>query len=373
MSTHPDSVGDLLGRMLVQRSPGMLSLDGPVPVELPPFEAPSLEGLTVAVPQPAPVTEEDVLARFEELCHLHAPRRDRAPGEEVVEGDEVLLDVVAYSNGRLIPFSARVDWWAEMAPEPLLPGFFEELLGVQVGLTVPMDITLPDTYVVESLRGTTARFIVEVKAAREVALVDPESPELLARLGLGSTLDETLDSIAEALFAEREEEAERELRERVLDALVQRTEAELPASLVDKELRIRWAQLEYPALVAKDFSAEELEEAWEGWRTDGLSRLDAEWRLRAAMALRAIIERDDVQPDPEDVEAFCDAIAESTGSSREELQGLLESNPTLAERFEHLLMHGTALDYVLSKVELTSDEEAEPTSDAPAPAEPRPP
>jgi trigger factor len=369
MSTYPDSVGDLLGRMLVQRSPGMLSLDGPVSVEVPPCEAPSLEGLAVAVPKPAPVTEEDVLARFEDLCHLHAPRRDRAPGDEVVEGDEVLLDVVAYSNGKLIPFSVRVDWWAEMAPEPLLPGFFEELLGDQVGVTVPMDLTLPDTYAVESLRGTTARFIVEIKAAREVAQVDPESPELLARLGLGSTLDETLDRIAETLFDEREEEAERVLRERVLDALVQRTEVELPASMVDQELRSRWARLEYPALVRKDFSSEELEEAWEGWRTDLLTRLDAEWRLRGAIALRAIIERDDLQPAPEEVVELRDAIAETTGSSPEALQGLLESNPFLAEHFESLLMHGTALDYVLSKVELVSDEETEPTSDEPAPAE----
>lgn len=41
----------------------------------------------------------------------------------------------------------------------------------------------------------------------------------------------------------------------------------------------------------------------------------------------------------------------------------------VAERFEHLLMHGTALDYILSKVELVSDVEAEPTSDKPASAE----
>jgi trigger factor len=140
----------------------------------------------------------------------------------------------------------------------------------------------------------------------------------------------------------------------VLDVLVQRTEVELPPSLIDEEIRHRWAQQEYPVLVDKDFTTDELEEAWQGWRTHAATRLDAEWRLRVALALRAIAARDGIQPRIEDAEALCDAIAESAGVRPEELEELFDSTPAVVQRFESLILHAAALDHVLSKVELTA-------------------
>ena len=361
MSTQPDSpaggaeysLGDLQGLMLLKRSAGSLALDGTAAVRLPSVQAPSLEGLSVAVPAPVPVTEDDIMERFDALCRERAPRRERTPGEEVAEGDDVLLDVLGYANGRLIPFSVRTDWWAEVAPEPLLPGFFEALVGAKVGLSIGVELVLPETYAVASLRGATARFIVDVKAAREVTSLEADSPELLARLDPGATLEDVLQWLAEELLEEREAEARRELQERVLDALIQRTHAELPQGLIDEELRHRWAAVEYPVLVSKDFTPEELEEAWEGWRTDAATRLDAEWRLRGALALQAVAARDGVRPVFEDAEALHDAIIGSTEVSSEELEKLFDTSPGVLQRFENLVMHAAALEHVLSKVEVT--------------------
>jgi trigger factor len=361
MSTQPDSsaggaeysLGDLQGLMLLKRSSGSLALDGTTMVRLPSVQAPSLEGLSVVVPARAPVTEDDIMERFDALCRERAPRRERTPGEEVAEGDDVLLDVLGYADGRLIPFSVRTDWWAEVAPEPLLPGFFEALVGARVGLSIGVELVLPETYAVASLRGATARFIVDVKAAREVTSLEVDSPELLARLDSGATLEDVLQRLAEELIEEREAEAQRELQERVLDALIQRTHVELPQGLIDEEIRHRWAVAEYPVLVGKDFTPDELDDAWEGWRTDTATRLDAEWRLRGALALQAIAERDGVRPTFENAEALHDAITGSTEVSSEELEKLFDTSPGVLQRFENLVMHAATLDHVLSKVEVT--------------------
>jgi trigger factor len=345
------SLGELQGQLLLKKSVGALTLDGPARLKLPSVQAPSLEGLTVEAPERAPITGEDIQERFEALCRAHAPRRDRQVGEEVALGDDVLLDVLGYAHGRLIPFSVRLDWWTELAPEPLLPGFFEALAGAKVGVSAAVAIELPQTYAVESLRGATAEFIVEVKAAQELGPVDLESPEFLASLGLGSTLEEALEQVAEALAIEREVAARRELEERVLEVLLERTPLELDPSLIDEEIRQRWLQAEYPALVAKDFDAEELQEAWEGWRTDASTRIDAEWRLRVALVLQAIVLRDGVQPQRDEVEALFDEVAESSQVPVEELVKRLESpDSPMSERFANLVMQAAALRHVLSKV-----------------------
>jgi trigger factor len=351
------SLGDLQGLLLLKRAPGMQALEGPaaVTLPLPVIPAPSLEGLRVAATPPAPVTEEDLLERLEALFQERAPRRERAPAEEVALGDEVLLDVVGYAHGALIPFSVRVDWRTMVAEDPLLPGFFESLVGAQVGLSMDVELQLPDTYTVATLRGATARFLVDVKAAYELQPLDFESPELLPRLGLGATLEEAMSHIAEALTDEREAEARHALQERVLDALVERTEVDIPERLVDEEIRLRWLEREQPVLASKNFTQEEMEEAWQGWRQDPLTRLEAEWRLRVAVALRAICIRDDIQPDPEDVEALGSAIAEAARLPLQRLEQQLRSTPGLAERFTHLVLHTAALDHVMSQVELISD------------------
>ncbi|QSQ26899.1 peptidylprolyl isomerase [Pyxidicoccus parkwayensis] len=350
------SLGELQGLMLLKRAPGMQALESPSAVTLPSVAAPSLDGLQVEAVAPAPVTEEDLLERLEDLVSERSPHRERSLGEEVESGDIVLLDVMGYAHGALIPFSVRADWRARVSEDPLLPGFFESLEGAEVGLSMDVRLQLPDSYPVESLRGATARFLVDVKAAYEPQPVDFDSPDLLSGLGLGNTLEETLELIAETLAEEREAEARRELRDRVLDALVERTDVVVPETLIDQEIRLRWLEQEQPVLASRNFTLDEMEEAWQGWRTDAATRLDAEWRLRGAVALRAIIEQDDVRPEPEDVEAIRDALAERMGASPEELQAQFESNQVLADRFEHLVMHGTALDYVLSKVTLVSDE-----------------
>jgi trigger factor len=363
MSTRHDSTagrseqsfGELQGQLLLKNSVGSLALDGVARVKLPTVQAPSLEGLTVAAPELAPLTGEELQERFEALCREHAPRRDREECEEVALGDDVLLDILGYANGKLIPFSVRLDWWTQVAPEPLLPGFFESLEGAKVGMSFAVALELPETYAVESLRGATAEFIVEVKAAQEVGPVDVESPEFLASLELGSTLEEVLEQVGEALASEREAAARRELEERVLDALLERTPLELNPSVIDEEIRQRWLQAEYPALVAKNFSLEEIQESWEGWRMDTGTRVDAEWRLRVALVLQAIVARDGVQPQRDEVEELFDAVAESSQVPVEELVRRLESpGSAVSERFANLVMQAAGLRHVLSKVQLSA-------------------
>lgn len=361
MSTSDDSTGsgkgmtlaELQGMRLLQRAPGMQALESAEPTKLPSVqEAPSLEELEVAVPTLWPPTEDDLVERFTALCRERSPRRDRAPGEDVALGDDVLLNVLGYANGRLIPFSARADWWTEATPDPLFPGFFEALVGAKVGLSIAVTLLLPETYAVESLRGAEARFLVDVKAAREVTLLTDESPELFSLLELGSTLDEVMENIARQLTYEREQQAQHEFQERVLDEVAGRTRTEVPQSLLDEEIRRAWTESEYPQLAHRNFEQEELQEALEGWLSDPFTRLDAERRLRISLGLQAIIAREQVQPREEDLVMLIDDIAESTQTTRQELGRLLQSDPAVMRRFENLALHKMAVDHVLSKVKL---------------------
>jgi len=345
------SLGEMQGRMLLsKRLPQTLVLEDSS-IELPPVEAPSLEGLKVARPVLAPVTGEDLFERFQELRLQVATRRDLAPGAPVSEGNEALLDVVGYALGQLMPFSARTGWWALVRPEPILPGFFEALVGAPVGARKEITVTLPPDYPVEALREVPARFVVEVRAARELSVPEEDSPECLALLGRGGTLEEAMQHIRKEIVDERMAEARIALRDQVLDLLVERSGAEVPSSLVDEEIRRQWQAVEQPALQHWKLSAHELQAALESWQWAPHMRGETERRLKRVLVLAAIAARDKIQPRAQDLEALMVSMAGMAHLPREEWKRVVESDPAMAQRVQNLLLQQATFDHVVAKVE----------------------
>lgn len=191
-------------------------------VVLPEVEAPSLEGLSVTLPAPRGFSAEQVQERFLELARAHATERYRYPGEQISWGDEVLLDLAGYSQGRLMPFSLRTEVWLSVRAEPLLPGLYEALVGRSPGEGLAVDLTVPESYPVESLRGIPARFVVHIRAARQVTYPDLESAGFLQAFGRGGTLREAMHGVVRQM--EDEADAAGLTLEAVADAL--RTEPE---------------------------------------------------------------------------------------------------------------------------------------------------
>jgi trigger factor len=345
------SLGEMQGRMLLsKRLPQTLVLEESS-IELPPLEAPSLEGLKVPRPELAPVTAEELIERFQELRLQLAPRIELAPGVQVAEGNEALVDVMGHALGQLIPFSTRTGWWTPVKPDPILPGFFEALVGVPVGTRKEITVTLPPDYPVESLREVPARFVVEVRAARELAAPDADSPACLALLGRGATIEEAMQHIRQELVDERMAAARIEVRDQILDLLAERSEVEVPSSLVDEEIRRQWQGGEQPALQHWKVSAQELQAALENWQCAPHMRAEAERRLKTALVLAAIAARDKIQPRAQDLEAFMTSMAGMSHLPREEWKRVLESNPAMALRAHNLLLQQATLDHVISKVE----------------------
>jgi trigger factor len=273
-----------------------------------------------------------------------------ARGAPVAEGHEVVLDVVGHAQGRPIPFSARLGWTALVRPDPLLPGFFEALVGAPVGANKEIPVTLPPDYPVEALRGAAARFTVEVKAARELHLPEEDSPEGLKMLGRGATIEEAMVSIRKELLEEHVAEARRQLKEHVWNLLLERCVVEVPVSLVDEEIRRQWVATEQPALQRWKASPQEMQQALQSWQDDPRTQAETERRLGVALLLGAIVARDKIQPSAKDLEDFVKGMAAMSNMSPEAYKKVLANDRTAAQRVQDLLLHVAATNHVMSKV-----------------------
>ncbi len=322
------------------------------PVELPQVAAPSLEGLSITVPVPEGFSAEQVQERFQELARPYATERYRLPTEALAWGDEVLLNIVGYAKGRLIPFSVRTHVWLTLAPEPLLPGFYETLCGHSPGESLVVDVVLPDEYPVEALRGAPARFLVDIQAARQVTYPDPESPEFLEAFGRGGTLEVATRLVVAQMKDEAAQMLLAQAQQLVLHAVASRVQVEIPAQLIDEEIRRRWGASEGRALLELNFSDEEQEESLSGWLEDRATREEVEQRLRISLALGAICNRDGLSLSPELVEELLRKEAAAAGLSMDEVADALRAEPRRLAQIDQVAWHLMAVDHVMRQVKV---------------------
>ncbi len=322
------------------------------PVKLPQVKAPSLEGLSVKVPKASGFSEADLISRLHELERALGTRRDRANGEACALGDDVKLDSVGYCDKKLIPFSARFGLWMELAPQVQLPGFAELIAGKNVGDSIQFLITLPKTYPVESLRGKSASFIVDLREATEVKPLSAEDPTFLARAGRGKTLDEVMHSLREELEVELARMMVVEGENLVLDELVKRAKVTVPKELVDEEIRRHWGQVEGKELVERKFDVDEQNEALNLWLADPPTRADVERRLQVSLVLKAIGERDKLSLSPEKMESLIANSASAFGFSKQQVHEGLREKGEQTQKMANVAYHLMMVEYVMGKAKL---------------------
>lgn len=326
------------------------------PVELPQAIPPQLSELSVEVPAPPPVTAEELISALHQRLRALAPRRDRQPGEEVALGDEVNLDVLGYVNDALIPGSVRVATWIDLYPMPHLPGFAQTVAGTKVGDGCALELELPADYPVPTLAGEHARFLVEVRAAREVKELDPDDPAALLTLGMGATLDAVMDTLRSELSSEREALHALEVQDAVLGRLAELTQVDVPASLIDEELRRGWAAHEAPLLKQKGLHPDELAEAQKAWLQSEHLRDEAERSLRVSLALEAIGARDHLELTDAALKDSLDAVAAQVGVDLKTAAHTVAQDAALTERVTRTARHLMLVSHVVQAARVETAE-----------------
>ncbi|MBU8895264.1 peptidylprolyl isomerase [Corallococcus sp. M34] len=322
-------------------------------LKLPHVKAPSLDGLSVRVPTPEDLTEEDLLRNFHEKRRAVATTRERQAGESLELGDDVQLNIVGYCDGTLIPFSARFGMRTELAPIEALPGFCEGVAeGGKVGESMQIALVLPDDYPVESLQGKPARFLVDILGAHQVTMLPETSPEFLSKLGMGGTLDEVMSQLREEMEDALAAQLWVQAQDLVLDEVARRAPVELSPTLVDEELRRRWVHAEGQAMVAYQFDVEEQQEALRGWLTDPTTRADAERGLHIGLVLKAVTEAAKLQLTAEKLEQLIRDSTEPFGLTAADVHAALRETPETTRRLTEMGWYLLAVEHVMNQAKV---------------------
>lgn len=183
----------------------------------------------------AEVTAEEVNKKLEEEQNKNA-RTIAVEGRPVQDKDEVVLDFEGFVDGVAFEGGKGENYPLTIGSGSFIPGFEEQLIGAEPEKEVEVNVTFPEDYHAEELKGKAAIFkctVHEIKA-KEVPELDDE---FAAEVSEFDTLDEYKADIEAKLKEQKVNEGKRAQEEQAVEAIIAGAEMDIPAAMVDTQAR----------------------------------------------------------------------------------------------------------------------------------------
>jgi trigger factor len=207
----------------------------------PEVKLPDYKGIKVTVP-PTAVPDEEVDAQLKALQERFSDFKD-IEGRAAAMADFAVIDYSSTVEGKPTEeflgkpagyLSGREGFWVRLDEKAFLPGFAAQLVGMNVGDTKEITITLPEDFPVADLQNRELVFTTSVKELKEAIL--PElNDELAAKLAPGKTMAEITDIIR----GNKQQERQRRIDDMKVNQIVAHfnslVDFELPDELVTQE------------------------------------------------------------------------------------------------------------------------------------------
>jgi trigger factor len=194
---------------------------------------------TLEVPE---ITDDQVAQVIEELREQQATLRpidDRG----AANGDIASVKFAGTVDGEPFEGGSADRLPLVIGEDRMIPGWEDNLVGMEIGATKGFDITFPDDYRVEDLRGKEAHFEVELLDLREKIL--PEvTDDFAASVGDVKTVDELRAEIRDAMEKRAEAEGRHTFGDRIIDFATSNANVELPEVMVANEIEIMRDELQ---------------------------------------------------------------------------------------------------------------------------------
>jgi len=230
----------------------------------PKFELPEYKGIPIKLPR-IEVTDADVDHDLLHLRERYASFQDVDRG--AVIGDAVVLGFTGSFDGTPIaeampdaPDHLKVmleNWFLLDAEEDFLPGFYAGLLGIKKDESRTLQITLPEDYNFEALRGKTIALAIESKGVKEKATPALDA-EFIEKIGGPEMTEETLrGEMKEVVRRRREKARDAEKGNQVIAHIFEKVEFDLPQEMVNREAQRRTNDIAQRAM-QQGISQEEL-------------------------------------------------------------------------------------------------------------------
>lgn len=244
------------------------------------------------------VTAKEIDAKLEEERNKNA-RTVNVEGRPVQKDDEVVLDFEGFVDGVAFDGGKGENYSLTIGSGTFIPGFEDQLVGVEAGKEVEVNVTFPEDYHEESLKGKPAVFkctVHEIKA-KELPELDDEFASEVSEF---DTLEELKADIKTKIKEQKNAEGKSAQQEQALDTIIAATEMDIPDAMVETEARQMvdsfGQRIQQQGLTMQQymqFTGMDNEKMLEEMRPQALKRIQTRLVLEAIVAAENIVTSDE--------------------------------------------------------------------------------
>ena len=283
------------------------------------------------------ITDEDLAKMLETLRKQHATWG--AKDSAAASGDRVNMDFTGSVDGVEFEGGKASGFALELGQGRMIPGFEDGIIGKKAGEEFTIDVTFPEEYHAENLKGKAAQFAIKLNTVE--AQVLPEVNEEFVKLfGLAeSTVDALKAEVRKNMDRELSQAIKGKVKEQVIKGLLANHELEVPQALIDSEVDVLRRQA--------------LQRFGQNMNTKNLPELPAELfteqardRVKVGLLLGEVIKSNSLTVDDARVQVLIETVA-SAYEDPKEVVAYYNSNKELLQGMRNVALEEQAIEKVL--------------------------
>ncbi|MBQ8341655.1 MAG: trigger factor [Clostridia bacterium] len=270
-----------------------------------------------------PVTDAEVDREIETVRERNS-REIEVLGRAAEMGDTAVIDYEGFCEGKAFEGGKGESYSLKLGSNTFIPGFEEQIVGKKIDEEFDVNVTFPTEYHSKDLAGKEAVFKCKLHALNSVEL--PELDDDFAKdVSEFDTLDEYKADLKAKIEKRHENAANAEFEEKLIDALIEKLEADIPEAMFaaetenfvrDYDNRLRQSGLDLKTYF--QYTGLDLDKLREQMRPQ------AEKQVKARLALETIAKAEAIEVTEEELAAEYEVIATTYNIDKDQVKSMVD-------------------------------------------------
>ena len=183
----------------------------------------------------AEVSEEEITAEIDKAREANS-RLITIEDRATEDGDTVIIDFDGYVDGKQFEGGYAEDYTLVLGSHSFIDNFEDQLVGKNLGEDVEVNVTFPEEYHVDELKGKPALFKVKIKEIQKKEL--PELDDDFAQdVSDFDTLDEYKADVEKKILENKENQIKREQEDQIIEKIIENAQMEIPQQMIVAQTR----------------------------------------------------------------------------------------------------------------------------------------
>jgi trigger factor len=265
-----------------------------------------------------------------------------------VDGDKVNVDYAGTRDGEAFEGGSAEESELELGSGRMIPGFEAGVVGMQAGEEKILELSFPEDYHSEELKGAAVEFKIKLNSVLELEPA-PLNEELFEKYGVEEGGEEQFrKEVGENMARELKNAVQNKLKQQVMDAILTAHDAlEVPKALIDQEIGGMRKQMfqQFGGAGGQDLDLDSL-------LPDDMFLENAQRRVKLGLVMAEFISKQEMRADPEQVRSTIEEMA-STYQDPEEVINYYYSNQEQLSSIESKVLEDMAVEKLLESANIT--------------------